>query len=742
MKKPELLAPAGSFIAAFHAFEAGADGVYLGMREFSARASAQNFTLLQLRRVRQLAADRGRRMFVTINTVVREEEIPRLREALAWLEALRVDGVILQDLGVVDMVLHDFPGLTVHASTQMGVHNDSGLGIAEGLGIRRAILSRELPFEKIRGLRARHPGIELEVFVHGALCYSFSGACLASWAITGRSGNRGECAQVCRSAFSADEEAGGFEASHLFSTRDLFLGRDVLKLAGIGIDALKIEGRMKSPEYVFNVTRLYREVLDRGEGIPVEDYAELVRRAELGFSRTTTSGWFSSEHGSRLLEPGVQGHRGAFMGRVERVQGRQMVLRLEGDLSLHDGLAFHDEVGREQAAFAVLKIWRSGREVKFARKGEAVSVEIPDSAVPVMPRQGQEIRQLSSRFLDLPQPRESSFPMYKIPLDLQVTFGSAGLLSFQAPGFPEFARGVAIAPATVKKPFFPILKALLEESGESAFHTGNLSFANETGFPDDGIFVRPSELKRVKNELYQFLDQAFPARANSGMGMDDRPEDARAEAALGPGDLALLAHREMIAPPGMSPIPFVGGDPAALELSQLAECAGFHWLPLPPVLLDEAPWIEAVQRLTERHPGTRIAVGLSNMSHLAFAAALSERTNAWFFADFFLYAANDRTVSFLRSRIPRFLFAYEWLEQERDVKDRPAVPGRPKTTVQMSRDFSPPLFYSLGCFARHSLNGGQCQDDCPKDFGGELRQGRNRFRLLVRDCVTYLFRAD
>ncbi len=423
-------------MAAFHAFEAGADGVYLGMREFSARASAQNFTMLQLRRVRQLAADRGRRMYVTVNTVVREEEIPRLREALAWLQALRVDGVILQDLGVVHMVLNDFPGLAVHASTQMGVHNHSGLAIAEELGIRRAILSRELSFERIRDLRSRHPGIELEVFVHGALCYSFSGACLASWAITGRSGNRGECAQVCRSVFSADGGTAASEASHLFSTRDLFLGKDVLKLAGIGIDALKIEGRMKSPEYVFNVTRLYREVLDRGEEIPDEEYAELVRRSELGFSRTTTSGWFFSEHGMRLLEPGVQGHRGVFMGKVEEVQGRQMVLRLAGDLSLHDGLAFHDEVGREQAAFPVLKILRSGREVNFARTGDTVSIEVPRTASPVMPRQGQEIRQLSSRFLDLPQPRESSFPTYKIPLDLEVTLGG-GVLSFQAHGFPE-----------------------------------------------------------------------------------------------------------------------------------------------------------------------------------------------------------------------------------------------------------------------------------------------------------------
>jgi len=738
MKKPELLAPGGSFLAAFHAFEAGADGVYLGLREFSARAAAQNFTLGQLRRIRQLAADRGRKIYITLNTVVREEEMPRLRETLAWLEALRVDGVIVQDLGVCDLIRHDFPALAVHASTQMGVHNDSGLEIAEELGIRRAILARELSLERIRALRTRHPRMELEVFIHGALCYSFSGACLASWALTGRSGNRGDCAQVCRSVFRADESSGGSEPAHLFSTRDLFLGKDVLKLAEIGIDALKIEGRMKSPEYVFNVTRLYREVLDRGNDIPAGEYEELLRRSELGFSRTRTSGWFHSALGSRLLEPGEPGHRGAFLGNVETVQGRQIVLRLEGDLSLHDGLAFSPRGSQDQAAFPVLRILNSGREVRFALRGETVSIEVPRDAAQVIPLRVQEIRQLSSRFLDLPQPREASFPVYKIPLDLRVTFGRGGLLSFEAPGFPVFARKATTGPASAKKPFLTILAALLEESGESAFRPGAVTFTNRTGFPDDGIFVRPSELKKVKNELYAFLDSAFPGPESSVHGPEIRPADSGVSSPLGPAELEMLAHRELIGPPGMSPVPFVGGDPSRLELLQLADLAGFHWLPLPPVLLDKEPWIDAVRRLADLHTGTRIAVGLNNMSHLAFASALSEKSNAWFFGDFYLYAANDHTLRFLRSRVPRLLFAYEWVEEDRARARRPTG-SRPTPTVRLSADFAPPLFYSLACFARHSMNQGRCVDGCPKDFAGELRQGRNRFRMLVRDCVTYLF---
>jgi putative protease len=739
VKKPELLAPGGSFLAAFHAFEAGADGVYLGPRQFSARAAAQNFSLEQLRRIRQLAADRGRTMYVTLNTVVREGEWDQLRETLSWLEALRVDGVILQDLGVCDMARRDFPGLSIHASTQMGVHNDSGLDVAETMGIRRAILSRELPLERIRALRAGHPRMELEVFIHGALCYSFSGACLASWSMTGRSGNRGECAQVCRSLFT--QEGGDSGApKHLFSTRDLFLGRDVLKLAEIGVDALKIEGRMKSPEYVFNVTRLYREVLDRGEGLPSDEYEDLVRRSELGFSRTKTSGWFHAARGSRLIEPGSPGHRGALMGRIDAVQGAMIVLRLQGDLSLHDGLVIVPDGSADQAAFSVHRIVKSGREVKFARRGETVSIEIPREGSQPAPHKGQEVRHLSSRFLDLPEPREASFNVYKISLDMRIAMHGGGAISIAAQGFPECTRPVTVSAANTRTPFLSILADLLEQSGDSVFRPGILSLENDSGFPDDGIFIRPSELKKVKNELYAFLDSGLHdwlmrPRARGDHGVDDAEASDVPISPLGPADLAILARRDLVGPKAMAPVPFVGGDPARLELSALVDVAGFFWLPLPPVLMDDGLWIKAVRNLLDGNPGVKIAIGLNNISHLAFADAFSNSSNAWFFGDFYMYSANDNALHFLRRRVRRFLFAYEWVEEDEASAHGP----RPAPTIRMSRDFRPPLFYSLACFARHSMNEGRCVDECPKDFSGDLRQGRNRFRMLVRDCVTYLF---
>ncbi len=754
MNVPELLAPGGSFLSALYAFEAGADGVYLGLKEFSARAAAQNFSLEQLRRIRQLAADRGRRVYVTVNTVIRDEELPRLRETLAWLEALRVHGVIVQDLGVCDMVRREFPGLPLHASTQMGIHNDGGLETAQEMGVRRAILSRELPLERIRSLRERHPGIEVEVFIHGALCYSFSGACLASWALTGRSGNRGECAQVCRSRFTADSGAAG----HLFSTRDLFLGRDVLELARAGVDALKIEGRMKSPEYVFHVTRLYREVLDQGEALPHARYEELVRNAELGFSRTKTSGWFRTALGARLLEPGAPGHRGAFLGNVSSVQGRQVELRLEGDLSLRDGVGFLLAGGQGLAAFPVLSIMRAGREAAIARRGQTVSIEVPVEAAPVMPQVGQELRHLSSRSLDLPQPKEGSMPVYRIPVDLHVRLQEEGLFEVQAPGFPSFSGRVTVARADSRRPFLPILVTLLGESGLSLFRPGAVTFVNESGLPDDGIFIRPSELKRLKNELYAHLDGAFEGQvaARAAGPLQERDTPAAHGPILTAADLAVVARRQLLSPPGQAPIPFVGGDPDGLELEGLAEAAGFRWFPLPPVLLEEAGWAAAIRRLALRHPDARIAVGLNNISHLALARALDDLPGVWFFADFFLYAANGQARKLLAGRLPRLLFAYEWIEDALG-KSAPAAGGESAVpaptapamstastapTVRISAGFHPPLFTSLGCFTRHSTGAGSCSPDCPRDFHGELRQGRNRFRLVVRDCVTYLFRLS
>jgi putative protease len=762
-RTPELLAPGGSFHSALAAFDAGADGVYLGLKEFSARKAAANFTLEQLRRIRALAADRGKRIYVTLNTVVRENEIERLAETLGWLEALAVDGVLVQDLGVREVAARFFPRIPLHASTQMAVHNSSGLAVAKELGFRRVVLARELPLETIERLRREHPDIELEVFVHGALCYSFSGVCLASWALTGRSGNRGECAQICRSLFRDDRSRGERGEGYFFSCRDLAHGRDALTLAAIGVDALKIEGRMKSPEYVFNTTRLYREVLDRGADLPDEDYKELVRRAELGFSREKTGAYARSSSGASLIDTRYPGHRGALLGAVQSVRAGEMSIVLKADLSLRDGLGwFPRPVGaaavREPLLFSVQRIRKQGREVKFARAGDTVAIELPRPAGEALPASGDEIRHLSSRFLDLPQPKEAGFPLYRIPVDLEVALsaeGKKGALEVRvlagADGLGESSHAVSVDAATARRPFADVLRATFSESGESLFRAQSLSFVNRTGLTSEGIFVPPSELKKAKNDFYRGLENAFTVaiarkaadvQSAADEGDKGRPSST-GSAAIGAAVIAALARRELISPKHAGPIPFVSKGSQGIRAEALASIDGISFVPLPPVMLDDGEWLESLERLVDENPGTRFAIGLNNAGHLAFVDRLAARENVVFFIDYSLYVANRFALSVPLRRVPRLAFAYSWIEDTVEWQTVLPVP-----LIRIAPGFRPPLFYSLGCFAKHVLMSGSCPDEspradgqkgCPRDFSRDLTQGRNRFQVVVKDCVTYLF---
>ncbi len=763
MKKPELLAPGGSFLSAYHAFQAGADGVYLGMTEFSARKAASNFTFEQLRRIRRLAADQGKRIYVTVNTIVRESEIERLTEMLFRLEALAVDGIIVQDLGVLSILRRDFPRLPVHASTQMAVHNPAGIGFLKRLGVRRVILPRELTLTRIRALREAHPDMELETFIHGAMCYSFSGVCLASSALTGRSGNRGDCAQICRSLFSEAGPKGRrsrlpLGSGHYFSCRDLFLGREVLELSRAGVDAFKIEGRMKSPEYVFNTARLYRELIDRGDELAEDEYEELVRRTELTFSREKTGGFLHAPSGSFLIDVRYPGHRGALLGTVESARNGEVSVTLQSDLSIRDGLAVFGP--GEPFIFSVQRIRRARREVKFARKGETVSIDVPPMPAGFPPVKGREIRQLSSRFLDLPQPREASFPLAKMSVDIEVCVkaSSSGCsLSIELVGGPAaivnaalaagpFTREVTLDAAAEPRDFTVVLARLFSESGDSLFALGRLTLVNRSGRPRDGIFIPPSALKKAKNDFYRHLESLFDAAMAERVLCVSHPRGEPAAGgegeALDLSEVSAVSRREHLSWRGCEPIPFAlldqGGSPPAGVVPASRDSLIF--VPLPPLVDDERRFLDALKSFLARSPQTRFALGLSNVSHIAFAQELEALVNVAFFVDFPLYVANRAAALFLSRHVKKLMFMYFWIEGTADDYAELAAPPRSgPPLVRVSPSFSPPLFTSLGCFAKHVSNGGRCLEDCPRSFSRKLRQGRNRFRLVVRDCVTYLF---
>lgn len=337
----ELLSPAGSFDTALAAFAAGADAVYLGLDAFSARADAVNFTPGQLRDLLAVARFQGRKAYVTFNTVIDQSLLPQAAEKLAILDELAPDGLIVQDLGVARLVRRNFPRLALHASTQLVAHNLEGVLAMKELGFTRVVLARELPLEDIRSLAARG-GVEIEVFVHGALCYSISGLCLFSAMEKNRSGNRGACAYCCRLACT---DAAGNNARP-FSMRDLRLDDSLCALRDAGVASLKIEGRMKSPLYVATVTSRYRQLLD---GLPPS-----TTRADLEtvFSRNTTRLYFDgypppapSPAAATVVDPSNLGHLGTPIGTVKRFtkdrEGRTWLrLHTSRALERHDGLQF------------------------------------------------------------------------------------------------------------------------------------------------------------------------------------------------------------------------------------------------------------------------------------------------------------------------------------------------------------------------------------------------------------------
>lgn len=254
---PELLAPAGSFSALEAAIEGGADAVYFGGSAFNARMNAENFSSDRLVDAVALAHAHGVKLYMTLNTLVGDRELPDLLRAAAEAYSAGVDGLIMADLGAISAVRAALPDMPIHASTQASGHSTEAADRLSDLGISRMVCAREMSLEDIRSFTKNSP-IEAEVFVHGALCVCHSGQCLFSSLVGGRSGNRGECAQPCRLPFSSK----GKKESYPLSLKDLSLARHVTELIDAGVASLKIEGRMKSPEYVLNVTRVWRRLLD------------------------------------------------------------------------------------------------------------------------------------------------------------------------------------------------------------------------------------------------------------------------------------------------------------------------------------------------------------------------------------------------------------------------------------------------------------------------------------------------
>ena len=379
----ELLAPAGTKEAFLAAVENGANAIYLAGKMFGARAYASNFDADEMEEVIQYAHLKNVQVHVAVNTIVDSDELPKLKEYLSFLYDVGADAILLQDLGVVRLAKEAVPQLPLHASTQMTVHNLAGVQALEELGFSRVVLARELSIAEIRHI-CDHSRVEIESFVHGALCICYSGQCLMSSMIGGRSGNRGRCAQPCRLPYTlvdakGNDVLGPSAGNFLLSPRDLNAIELIPQLLDAGIDSLKIEGRMKRPEYVATIVHTYRKAIDHHLGVhstPIDD-ADRDHLAQV-FNRDFTTAYMEKHQGRHMMSDRRPNNRGLFIGRVTAYDhsSKTVSVKLSGNLAVGDQVDFWVKVGGRVSAEIEHLYDIHGREYAEAGAGEIISFPI------------------------------------------------------------------------------------------------------------------------------------------------------------------------------------------------------------------------------------------------------------------------------------------------------------------------------------------------------------------------------
>lgn len=385
----ELLAPAGNVENFFAALEAGADAVYVGAPGFNARNLARDLRFEEIGAMIRYCHDNDKKIYIAANSLVLEKELPEIIDALGILEHLQPDALIVQDLGIINLIRRFFPRLKIHASTLMAAHNLHGVKLFSRLGCERVVLARELTLAEIQAISER-TDVELEVFVHGAMCFSYSGLCLFSSYLGGKSGLRGRCVQPCRRAYgsSSGSHKGrqtSAKGNYLFSMNDLD-GLDVVHdLRRAGVSSIKIEGRLRSARYVEKVVSAYRLVLDTSPGdldVVLPEARVLVEQA---MSRKVSPGYFHSPRPQEAISPYHSGNMGLHLGRSSNLVVKngesRLRLKLKESLSEGDRLRMHLEPSGERIAFSLKKFQVKDEAATQARSGETVDIVLPADKV-------------------------------------------------------------------------------------------------------------------------------------------------------------------------------------------------------------------------------------------------------------------------------------------------------------------------------------------------------------------------
>jgi putative protease len=534
---PELLAPAGDWDCAKAAVENGADAIYFGLDKFNARMRAHNFTEAVLPKLMDFLHRRGVKGYVTFNTLVFENELADAENYLRAIIAAGVDAAIVQDVGICKLIRELSPDFPIHASTQMTISSAAGVEFARNLGCNLAVLARECSIAEIEKIRAAdespsslvtcHSSLPLEVFVHGALCVAYSGQCLTSESLGGRSANRGECAQACRMPYDLISDGAQVplgDKRYLLSPQDLS-GLEMLpELVRAGVASLKIEGRLKSPEYVASITKVYRQALDKlllnrrdaetprkeddfSKSAPPRLGGESKYELEMSFSRGLFTGWFEGIDNQKLVHARFGKKRGVFLGEVAQVLREAVLVKLEAPLKLGDGIVF--DAGRPDEKEEGGRIYGIKTSKQKIGNAEASILEFGYGNIDfARVKVGDKIWKTNDPELDkkLRQSFAGDAPRFQRPVEIEV-HGFAGkpltLIARDENGNVaqvESAMPLAVAeklPLTTAK-----LREQLGRLGGTPFKLGELK-----NFFSGEVLVPVSELNRLRREFVGELEK-------------------------------------------------------------------------------------------------------------------------------------------------------------------------------------------------------------------------------------------
>ena len=497
VKLPELLAPAGNLESAVTAFESGADAVYAGLGRFNAREMGENFIFDDMSRLKNYTVKKGKKLYLTFNTLVKENELEEFGSMIRKVSLLEPDAVIVQDTGAVQLIRDNFPSINIHASTQMAIHNSAGVMEAAEMGICRVILERQVSLDEIRKIMGK-AAVEVEVFIHGALCCSLSGQCLLSSWLGGFSGNRGKCKQPCRRLYSENGKEGFF-----LSPGDLCAADLTWDFIEAGISSLKIEGRLKRGDYIKNTVSSYRKILDYYSegGKNNRILSDNIKSLSRSYTRELTHGFYNPVEIPGLIKPETTGLSGKLIGQVCEAGKGFFKIRLADRLHIGDKIRIHNRFREEKNIITVTSLSENSRKVKSAGRGSIVTIAT-GKRIPVNGKVYKTGETVSVKI------NRNKFEPYirKIKVDLAINLSDEGFkINFSTDKKNGTWEYLSVFEKAESNPATPeIIESAFRKTASESLEAGKTEIK-----VDGDFFIPASILKKIKNSFWNKTEEVY-----------------------------------------------------------------------------------------------------------------------------------------------------------------------------------------------------------------------------------------